>query len=140
MKAKKLLTAQLALALCLPVLAGCGKSGGKGGYTAKNTEFVIGVSGPLTGDAAVYGTAVANSAAMAVEEINAAGGLNGIKFKFVATDDVNDSTKVSTNYSKLLESDGMQISLGTVTTKPGLEFSLLSAEDNVFFLTPLRLG
>jgi branched-chain amino acid transport system substrate-binding protein len=34
----------------------------------------------------------------------------------------------------------MQISLGTVTTKPALEFKNLSVEDNVFFLTPSASG
>ncbi len=141
MKMKKLLAMVMAATLCFSSLAGCGKSGGAGNtakndkYTAKNEEYVIGVSGPLTGSAAVYGTAVANSAKMAVDEINAAGGLNGIKFKLVATDDTNDATKVSTNYSKMLE-EGMQVSLGTVTTQPGLEFKDLSLDDNVFFLTP----
>ena len=35
---------------------------------------------------------------------------------------------------------GMQVSLGTVTTAPGLEFNNLSAEDNVFFITPSASG
>lgn len=142
MKMKKLLAMMSVATLCFTSLAGCGSKSdgdGKKGYTAKNEEYVIGVSGPLTGSAAVYGTAVANSAQMAVDEINEAGGLNGIKFKVVATDDTNDATKVSTNYSKMLE-DGMQVSLGTVTTQPGLEFKDLSADDNVFFLTPSASG
>ena len=109
------------------------------GYTANNTEYVIGLSGPLTGGAAMYGEAVANSAQMAIDEINAAGGLNGVKFKLIATDDMHDATKVSTNYSSMLEG-GMQVSLGTVTTAPGLEFKNLSNEDNVFFLTPSASG
>lgn len=111
--------------------------GGKN-YTANNTEYVIGFSGPLTGPAAVYGVAVKNSAQMAVDEINAAGGLNGVKFKLIATDDTHDATKVAANYASLLEG-GMQASLGTVTTAPGLEFTNLSAEDNVFFITPYVL-
>jgi len=126
----------LSFVLCLGLLAGCGSSVN---YAENNTEFIIGVSGPLTGDAAMYGMAVANAAKLAVDEINAAGGLNGIKFKLVATDDMNDATKVSTNYSSLYEG-GMQISLGTVTTQPGLEYSNLSADDNVFFLTPSASG
>jgi len=116
-------------------LAACGGAN----YTAKNTEYVIGFSGPLTGAAAVYGVAVKNSAQMAVDEINAAGGLNGVMFKLVATDDTHDATKVATNYSSMLEG-GMQVSLGTVTTAPGLEFTKLSVEDNVFFLTPSASG
>ena len=132
MKITKTIAIILSLVLCLGLFAGCSSSNG---YTAKNTEFVIGVSGPLTGGAAMYGQAVVQSAQIAVDEINAAGGLNGVKFKLVATDDMHDATKVSTNYSSMLES-GMQVSLGTVTSAPCLEFKNLSADDNVFFLTP----
>lgn len=137
MKKMKKLALLLAGAMCVSALTGCGSS--QSGYTANNKEYVIGVSGPLTGGAAMYGQAVANAAQMAVDEINAAGGLNGVQFKFVATDDMHDATKVSTNYSSLLEG-GIQASLGTVTTAPGLEFKNLSAEDNVFFLTPSASG
>ena len=131
MKLTKTIALVLALVLCIGLFSGCAASG----YTAKNTEFVIGLSGPLTGGAAVYGTAVANAAQMAVDEINAAGGLNGIKFKLVAVDDMHDATKIATNYAALLEG-GMQLSLGTVTTAPGQEFKNLAKDDNVFFLTP----
>lgn len=137
MKLRKILSFVLAGVICMGLLSGCGGTGGD--YAANNTEYVLGVSGPLTGGAAMYGMAVANAAKLAVDEINAAGGLNGVNFKLVALDDVNDATKVSTNYSSMLEG-GMQVSLGTVTTQPGLEFSNLSADDNVFFLTPSASG
>ena len=135
MKLTKTIALVLALVMCVGLFAGCGNTG----YTAKNTEFVIGLSGPLTGGAAVYGTAVKNSAQMAVDEINAAGGLNGVMFKLVVTDDMHDPAKISTNYASLLEG-GMQLSLGTVTTDPGMEFKNLSHDDNVFFLTPSASG
>ncbi|MBR5496264.1 MAG: ABC transporter substrate-binding protein [Oscillospiraceae bacterium] len=137
MNFKKTLAVLLAGVLSVGLLAGCG--GSSANYAENNTEYVIGLSGPLTGGAAMYGVAVANSAKLAVDEINAAGGLNGVNFKLIALDDVNDATKVSTNYSSMLEG-GMQVSLGTVTTQPGLEFANLSADDNVFFLTPSASG
>ena len=127
-----------AVLMVMSMAAGLVSCGGAN-YTAENTEYVIGFSGPLTGGAAVYGVAVQNAAQMAVEEINAAGGLNGVMFKLLATDDTHDATKVATNYANMLES-GMQVSLGTVTTAPGMEFTKLSAEDNVFFLTPSASG
>ncbi len=136
MKLTKIMAVALALVFCLSAFAGCG---GATNYAENNTEYVIGVSGPLTGGAAMYGIAVKNAAQMAVEEINAAGGLNGVMFKLVSMDDMNDATKISTNYSSLYEG-GMQVSLGTVTTQPGLEFKNLSADDNVFFLTPSASG
>ena len=131
---KKALAVLMSLATLFS-FAACGGSS----YTSDNTEYVIGFSGPLTGAAAIYGTAVNNSAQMAVDEINEAGGLNGTKFKLVATDDTHDATKVAANYASMLEG-GMQVSLGTVTTAPGLEFTKLSSEDNVFFLTPSASG
>lgn len=137
MKFSKLLVIAMAAVMCLGLFAGCNTA--ETNYAANNTEYVIGVSGPLTGAAAMYGIAVQNSAQMAVDEINANGGLNGVTFKLIATDDMHDATKVSTNYSSMYEG-GMQVSLGTVTTAPGLEFKNLSKDDNVFFLTPSASG
>ena len=139
MKFTKTLSLILTVALCLGAIAIFAACDNSSHYAENNTEYIIGLSGPLTGGAAMYGVAVKNSAQMAVDEINAAGGLNGVKFKLIATDDMHDATKVSTNYSSMYEG-GMQVSLGTVTTAPGLEFKNLSADDNVFFLTPSASG
>ena len=118
--------AVLMVATCCAALSSC----------SKDSETIkIGLSGPLTGDAAVYGLGVANAAQMAVNEINEKGGLNGIKLELKAMDDVNDKSKVQNNYAELINW-GMQISLGCVTTQPALEFKTLSKEDNVFFMTP----
>ena len=131
MKFAKLLAITMALLLCISGLAACG--GKKDGETAGT--YVIGLSGPLTGGASVYGIAVKNSAQMAIDEINEAGGLDGVKFSLIALDDAHDATKVEANYAKMYE-DGMHVSLGCVTSNPCLEFAALSKEDNVFFLTP----
>ena len=136
---KKLLAIVLALAM-VACFASCGDNSTTTSKSGDSTaEFVIGMSGPLTGGTAVYGVAVKNSAQMAVDEINAAGGFDGVMFKLIATDDTHDATKVAANYANLLEA-GMHVSLGTVTTGPGLEFTELSTEDNVFFLTPSASG
>ena len=126
---KKIITLVLAVLMvagCCSAFASCGN---------KSETIKIGLSGPLTGAAAVYGTAVANAAQMAVDEINAAGGINGINLELKAMDDQHDPTKIANNYATLVDW-GMQVSLGCVTTKPALEFSKLSKADNVFFLTP----
>ena len=130
---KKTICKVLALCMCLAMIAasfvGCGK----------DDVITIGLTGPLTGGASIYGIAVRNSAQLAVDEINAAGGLNGVMFKLDMRDDQHNPENVANLYTGLLE-DGMQVSLGTVTTKPGLEFKNLSKEDNVFFLTPSATG
>ena len=128
---KKAILKVLALCMCLCMVAGvfaaCGEK--------EEEAIVIGLSGPLTGAASVYGVAVKNAAQMAVDEINEAGGLEGVPFKLLALDDKHDASNVETNYSSMVD-QGMQVALGCVTTNPGLEFAALSAEDNLFFITP----
>ena len=129
---KKTFFKVVALLACLCMVA----SAFVGCNSKKGDEIVIGLSGPLTGGAAVYGTAVKNAAQMAVEEINAAAEANGgLKLKLIALDDQHDATKVETNYASMMD-QGMQVALGCVTTNPCLEFASLSKADNVFFLTP----
>ena len=59
---KKVTAMVMALAMMV-CLCACGGNN----YTAENTEYVLGFSGPLTGAAAVYDVAVKNAAQMAVE-------------------------------------------------------------------------
>ena len=91
-----------------------------------------GGSGPLTGPAAVYGNAVKNAAEIAVEEINAKGGL---QFELNMQDDAHDPEKAVTAYG-VLKDDGMQVSLATVTSAPGAAVSPSYAEDKIFAITP----
>ena len=126
-----LVLALLMIAGSMVALSACKKE--------EDNKIQIGMSGPLTGGNAVYGTAVKNAAQMAIDEINAAGGLNGIELELIALDDQAASANVNANYAALIER-GMQVSLGCVTTGAGLEFKELSKEDNVFFLTPSATG
>ena len=139
MKLRKILAVVLTIALCFGMVAILASCGGNKNYAKDNTKIKIGISGPLTGGASKYGIAVKNSAELAVKEINAAGGLNGIMFEVEMLDDKHDANNISTNYASLYEG-GMQVSLGTVTTKPGLEFKGYAQSDNVFFLTPSATG
>lgn len=131
----KVVCLALALTMGASTLLACGGSDDADNYAANNTAYFIGTSGPLTGGAAVYGIAVKNSAQMAVDEINAAGGLDGVSFKFEMKDDVHKAENVKNNYASLYEA-GMQVSLGTVTSTPCLAWKALAKEDNVFCLTP----
>lgn len=104
--------------------------------TASGT-FTLGVIGPLTGGAAIYGTNVANAAQIAVDEINALGG--DIQFELISEDDVNDAETSVNAYNTLMD-QGMQILIGTVTTTPALSVMPLAYEDRVFALTPSASG
>ena len=124
-------------ALMAMSLAACSSSTGTSTTTSSSSAAAggtikIGVSGPLTGDAAVYGKAVQNAAALAVEEINAQGGQ---QYEFKAEDDQADAEKAVTAYNNLVDW-GMQLSLGTVTSGAGQAVSPLYKEDGIFALTP----
>ena len=98
-------------------------------------EFVIGGSGPLTGGAAIYGIAVKNGGQIAVDEINAAGGINGHQVKWVFEDDEHDAEKALNAYNTLKD-EGLQMMVGTVTSGPCLAVVQETADDNMFQITP----
>lgn len=106
-----------------------------GDYTASNTAYVLGATGPLTGDNSSYGISVQQGATLAVEEINANGGLNGTEFSFVMKDDKAAAADASTAYDALYE-EGMQVSLCSVTSGSAESFATRADEDGVFALTP----
>ena len=92
MKMKRVASLMLASVLAVGSLAACGNdSGSEGGESASSDTFKIGGIGPTTGDAAAYGIAVQNCAQLAVDEINADGGINGKQIEFKFEDDQNDS-------------------------------------------------
>ncbi|NLK89469.1 MAG: ABC transporter substrate-binding protein [Clostridiaceae bacterium] len=126
MKKYRILCMALALVMGLAVLAGCGPQ------ATQSTTIKIGGIGPLTGGAATYGTSVANAAKLAVEEINALGGL---QFELNFQDDEHDAEK-SVNAYNTLKDWGMQVLCGTVTTTPGVAVSAEAYADRIFTLTP----
>ena len=104
------------------------ESGGEAGGI-----FKLGTIGPLTGDAAIYGQAVANGAKIAVDEINASD--SSIKFEFQSADDVADGETSVNAYNKLMD-EGMQVLMGTVTSAPCIAVAAVALDDNMFMLTP----
>ena len=102
---------------------------------AEGSTLKIGGIGPTTGGASIYGTAVMNAAQMAVDEINAAGGINGMQIEFRFEDDENDAEK-SINAYNTLKDWGMQMLMGTVTSTPCTQVAVEAEGDNMFLLTP----
>lgn len=95
--------------------------------------FKIGATGPLTGGAAIYGIAARNGALIAAEEINAAGGPVKVEVKY--EDDAHDAEKAVNAYNALKDW-GMQVSLGSVTSKPCEATAAETFADRIFALTP----
>ena len=130
-KFKRAAALAAAAVMAASALAGCGSAGsGKSG-----DKYYIGGIGPVTGDAAVYGTAVKNGAQIAVDEINAAGGINGHQIEYKFEDDVNNP-ETSVNAYNSLKDWGMQILMGTVTTTPCIAVTAETANDGMFQITP----
>ena len=92
----------------------------------------LGGIGPLTGGAAIYGNATKYGSELAVEEINA---LGGIQFEIKWEDDEHDPEK-SVNAYNNLKDWGMQMLVGTTTTAPCVAVSAETNADHMFELTP----
>ena len=141
---KKVLAFTMALAMVAASFAGCGNSSstdtaattaaaGETTAAVQGTGTVkIGMSGPLTGGASAYGLAVKAGMEIAVEEINAKGGL---QLEFNAQDDEADGEKAVSAYNALKDW-GMQVMAGQVTTGAALAVAPESVSDNMFNLTP----
>ena len=133
---KKLLSLVMAAAMVLG-LAACGSSADTtdtgSDDSASGTTFKIGTIGPLTGENAIYGLAVANGAKIAVEEINAS--YSAIKFELQSQDDVADGETSVNAYNKLMDW-GMQLLVGPTTTGAAQAVSAVTNTDRTFMLTP----
>ncbi|MCM1568280.1 MAG: ABC transporter substrate-binding protein [Roseburia sp.] len=104
-------------------------------HTDGGAAFKIGGIGPITGGAAIYGSNVMNAASIAIDEINAAGGVNGYKLELNFQDDEHDAEKAINAYN-VVKDWGAQILVGTVTSGPCIAVSEKTMADNMFMLTP----
>lgn len=146
MKKFRVLSLVMASALCLSMLAGCGSDTTGGDTTGGNTPapstgtetgdtsgtIRIGGIGPLTGSSAVYGLATKQGAEVAIEEINALGGL---QFSLDFQDDEGDTEKAINAYNNLKDS-GAQIIYGCTTTNPCVVVAAETYAARYFQLTP----
>lgn len=128
---KKILAMSLAACMAVPFMAGCQS----GGSSASGDKIVIGGIGPLTGDAASYGISVKNGCQVAIDEINAAGGVNGKQLELLFEDDVCDEEKSISAYNKLMDS-GINVLVGAVTSGCSIAVSEVSSADNILQITP----
>lgn len=127
---KKILCMMLALVMMACMVA-CG------GAQGDNNDDVIKIGGigPLTGSYANYGTSVRNGAKIAVDEINAAGGIDGKQIELLFEDSQADPESAVSAYGKLMD-DGMDVSLGGVFSGETASITAAAVADDVLLLTP----
>ena len=127
-KMKKFLSLALAGALAVSTLSGCGSK-------AASDTWKFGGIGPITGSYAQYGLGCKNAIQIAVDEINEAGGINGVKIEYKFEDDEVDNEK-SVNAYNALKDWGMNVLIGSTTSGCSIAVSEKSSQDNLFQITP----
>ena len=131
---KKLLSIALVAMLALSALAGCAApaatdasasdataanataadaTAADATQAASGETIKVGILGPHTGDYAVYGLAVKNGAQLYIDQVNAAGGINGKKIETVVYDNKGDSTEAITAFTRMVD-DGITALIGDV--------------------------
>jgi branched-chain amino acid transport system substrate-binding protein len=139
---KKILSIALVCVLALSLLAGCGAGTGTTASpstsaapsasasapasaapsatpNASGETIKIGLLGCFTGDAAQYGLAVQNGAMLYIDQLNAAGGINGKQVEVIAYDDKGDATESVNAFTRMVD-EGITALLGPVLTNPTL--------------------
>ncbi|MGA9868045.1 MAG: ABC transporter substrate-binding protein [Acetobacteraceae bacterium] len=105
------------------------------------TEIVIGTTTDLSGVTAIQGVNNSNAIRMAFDDINAKGGINGRKIRYVVEDTQYTVPRAVQGMNKLLNQDHIFLALadgGTPLNQAQLPMQLAKGVPNVFPLTAAR--
>lgn len=125
MRIVKLPGALLATLLATLALAACGGE----------QKLKIGVAGPLTGKDAVFGAQLKNGVEQAIEDLNAAGGLNGQQVELVVGDDAGDP-KQGRSVANTFVGEGVSFVVGHFNSGVSEPASDVYAENGILMITP----
>ncbi len=131
MKKFKRFASLLLSAAMVVCMVGCGNETPAG----EDNTLLLGGIGPLTGQYASYGISTRNGTKIAVDEINAAGGVNGFTLAFDYQDSQADPSSAVSAYGKLMDM-GMDVSMGATVSGETQSVVAASKEDGIFLLTP----
>ena len=123
-------------ALLVPLAAACQGDDEATEPTAE-AAFRIGVMESATGPGETYGRVAIQAKQMAVDEINAAGGVNGRMLELVVEDSKCSAQDAITAYNKLTSVDGVKIILGTSCSGAMLGAAPLAERDGVVLFSGL---
>ena len=137
----RILSIALAAAMLTSGLTGCSKGADKNSEAsgaasgASGDVIKIGGLAPLTGAVSVYGNATNNGIKIAVDEINAAGGVLGKKIQYICYDEKGDATEAVNAYNKLVQNDEVVALVGDVTSTPTLAVAQQAIQDGLPMIT-----
>ena len=124
------------VAIASVIFAACGRNDKANSTTkAEGDALLIGSTFPLTGQYSNYGTSTLNGIKIAVDEMNAEGGIKGKEIHLESLDDKGELTDSVTNYHKLVQ-EGSQAIIGTNTSTPSLAIAEASVADKIPVITP----
>jgi branched-chain amino acid transport system substrate-binding protein len=127
----------LGLAILLFGSFACERRGGDGGTTDSGSGPIkVGIYGDLSGQTSSFGQSTKNGALMAIDEINAAGGINGRKIEWLMEDDQGQPQQASTVVTKLINQDKVVAIIGEVASSNSLAAAPKAQEAKVPMITP----
>ena len=128
------------LALALVAVVGCTKkdttSTNMNSTAASSSEIVVGEVGSMTGSEATFGTSTHQGIVLAFEQINAAGGVKGKKFKLISLDDQGKPDEAATAVTKLITQDKISALLGEVASSRSLAMAPIAQTHGIPMITP----
>lgn len=124
----------LMIALLLPM--SCIKKDGSNGANYTSGDIKVGVYADLTGQTSSFGVSTRDGIALAFEEINAAGGVDGRKLVAVVEDDQGLPNQAATVVTKLITQDKVQAVLGEVASTNSLAAAPIAQQNKIPMITP----
>lgn len=103
---------------------------------ADSNEIVLGHYASMTGSEATFGRSTDNGITLAIDEINAAGGVKGKKVRVITYDDKGDAREAGTAVTRLVTSDHVVAVLGEVASSLSLVAAPVCQQNHVPMVSP----
>lgn len=129
---KKLLSIALVMTLVITTFAGCGGSA----PATEEGPIKIGSIMPISGPVSTYGIQSRDAIIMAVDEINAAGGILGRQVEAIVEDDEANPEKTKNAFTKLVTDDGVIGIVGALTSKCSLAITADAQARKIIMISP----
>lgn len=117
--------------LCLALAVGCRPADGK-----KSDVIKIGEFASLTGKEATFGQSSHEGTVLAIEELNAAGGVLGKRIELLTEDTQSKAGEPATVVNKLISRDGVVGILGEVASSRSLEAAPICQQNKIPMVSP----
>lgn len=135
-KAKKFAGAILGALMLGGVLTGCGGGSGSSSGGKDSGDIKVGANFEITGNVANYGNATYEGLALAIDEVNAAGGVNGKKITLIKADSKSEASEAANAATKLISDDKVKVLVGPATTGSVLAEVRIATDAKIPIIAP----